>query len=184
MDIVRAPESIETMKETELTMSSSILRVVELRERTAMKIISQFADVQFCLFPVDLTCYDRYLDDLERTNELKERLSYLKGICQSSYFSKSIILLLFTNAVAFKERIAISPMKTHFEDYTGGNSFDAATKYILRKCKQVNQPDLPLFWHIHDLYDSEADAMHQFLTQSAASIAAVSWLREIGLGAT
>ena len=182
MDIVRAPESIETMKETELKMSSSVLRVVELRESQAVKIMSQFADVQFCLFTLDLTCYDRYLDDAQRTNELQGRLADLKGICRSGYFCKSIILLIFTNAEALKERIAISPLKSHFEDYGGGNNYDAATKYILKRCKQVNRLDLPMFWHIHSLEDSEGDAMDQFFRQSQASISAVSWLREIGIG--
>jgi guanine nucleotide-binding protein G(i) subunit alpha len=185
MDIIRAPENIETMKETELILNSCTMRMVELQEQHAMKIISQFADVQFCLFAIDLTCYDRYLDNNERTNELQERLSYLKGICRSIYFSKSIILLIFTNAAAFKGRIAISPMKTHFKDYSGGNDVNAATKYVLKKCREVNKADLALFWHIHDcaLDDSEAAAMNQFLRQSAASITAVSWLREFGLGA-
>ncbi|KAJ9609456.1 hypothetical protein H2200_005783 [Cladophialophora chaetospira] len=181
MDIIRAPENIDTMKETELVMSSSTLRVVELRERHDMKIISQFADVQFCLFTIDQTCYDRYLDDPRRTNELKERLTYLKAVCRSSFFSKSIILLVLTNATAFKEKIATSPMRTHFQDYTGGNDAHAATKYILKKCREVNKLDLPLFWHIHDLDEGET-GIDQFFRQSAASMTAVSWLREIGIG--
>ncbi|OCT51425.1 hypothetical protein CLCR_08257 [Cladophialophora carrionii] len=184
IDIIRAPENFETMRETELIMPSSTLRVVELREQHAIKILSQFADVQFCLFPIDLTCYDRYHDDANQTNELRERLSYLKAICQSKYFTKSIILLVLTNATAFRDRIAVSPMKTHFDDYSAGNDFNAATKYILKKCRQVNRAELPLFWHIHDLNDGEAEAIDQFFRHSAASITAVSWLRDIGLGAT
>ncbi|EXJ58444.1 hypothetical protein A1O7_05869 [Cladophialophora yegresii CBS 114405] len=184
IDIIRGPENFETMRETELILPSSTLRVIELREQHAMKIMSQFADVQFCLFPIDLTCYDRYHDDANQTNELRERLSYLKGICLSSYFTKSIILLVLTNATAFKDRIAMSPMKSHFDDYTAGNDFHAATKYILKKCRQVNRTELPLFWHIHDLNDGKAEAIHRFFRQSAASITAVSWLRDIGLGAT
>ncbi|KIW32736.1 uncharacterized protein PV07_04263 [Cladophialophora immunda] len=184
MDIIRAPEAIDTMKETELVMNSSTLRIIELDEKYAMKIISQFADVQFCLFAIDLTCYDRYLDDAQRSNELQERLLDLKVICRSEYFSKSIILLVLTNAAAFRKRVAISPMKPHFEDYNGGNDANAATKYILKMCKQVNRMDLPLFWHIYDcaVDQGEAEAMDHFFMQSAASISAVSWLREMGIG--
>ncbi|KAH0837036.1 hypothetical protein AYO21_08839 [Fonsecaea monophora] len=184
MDIIRAPEAIDTMKETELTMNSSTLRIIELKEQSAMKIISQFADVQFCLFAIDLTCYDRYLDHTHRSNVLLERLQDLKVICRSEYFSKSIILLVLTNAAAFKKRIATSPMKSHFEDYKGGNDVNAATKYILKRCKQANKLDLPLFWHIYDcaVDQGEAEAMDHFFMQSAASISAVSWLREMGIG--
>ncbi|OAP60077.1 hypothetical protein AYL99_05079 [Fonsecaea erecta] len=184
MDIIRAPEAIDTMKETEIVMNSSTLRIVELKEQYAMKIISQFADVQFCLFAIDLTCYDRYLDDALRSNELVERLSDLKIICRSAYFSKSIILLIFTNAAAFRKHIAISPMKSHFEDYNGGNDVNAATKYILKRCKQVNMMELPLFWHMYDyaVDEGDAEAIDHFFMQSAASVSAVSWLREMGIG--
>lgn len=167
------------MKETELIMNSLTLRVVEINESHAMKIISQFAGVQFCLFTIDLTCYDRYLDDADQTNELQERLSYLKGLCRSNYFTKSIILLIFTNATAFRAQIPISPIRSHFEGYEGGNDFNAATKWILGKCRQVNKLDLPLFWHVHDC-ESKAEAMDNFFRQSAASFTAVSWLRDIG----
>src|SRR6202012_4606793 len=119
LDIVRAPENIDTMKETELIMSSTTLRVVELHEQQAVKVLSQFADVHFCLFAIDLPCYDRYVDDRARTNEFKDRLASLKRMCRSSFFPKSIILLLLTNATAFRERIVLSPIKPHFEDYTG-----------------------------------------------------------------
>lgn len=185
MDIIRAPENIDTIKETELVVTPSTLRIVEIREQHAMKIISQFADVQFCLFVVDLTSYDRYLDDTERSNELRYRLGYLKGVCRSTFFARTIILLILTNVAAFEKQIAISPLKSHFDEYTGGNDVNAATKYILKRCKQVNTMGLPLFWHIYDFTvdEAEAESMHNFLRQSAASISAVSWLREIGLGA-
>lgn len=174
------------MKETELVMNSSILRIMEIREQSALKIISQFADVQLCLFAVDLTCYDRYLDRDERSNELLDRLLFLKGISQSKLFSSTIILLILTNAAAFEKQIAVSPLKSHFQDYTGGNDVHAATKYILKRCKQVNKMDLPLFWHVHDcaIDKAEAESTYNFLRQSAASVTAVSWLRDIGLGAS
>jgi hypothetical protein len=178
LDIVRAPENIDTMKETEMIMSSTTLRVVELHEQQAVKVLSQFADVHFCLFAIDLTCYDRYLDDRARTNEFEDRLASLKRICRSSFFSKSIILLLLTNATAFRERIALSPIKPHFDDYKGGNNFGAATKYILKSCRKVNRTSLQFFWHIHDEEDAEAVAMDQFFRQAAESM---SWLKEIAM---
>ena len=69
------------------------------------------------------------------------------------------------NAAALREGIKMSPMKTHFHDYTGSNDFNAATKYILKRCRQVNRADLPLFWHLHSLDDGEGEAMDQFFRQ-------------------
>jgi hypothetical protein len=181
MDIIRAPENIETMKETELKLESITLRVAEIREQQGLKIMKQFAGVQFCLFPIDLTCYDRYMDDADNTNELMDRLSYLKTICRSSHFATSIIMLVLTNAAACREQIATSPINCHFRDYTGGNNFDLAIKYIIKRCKQANKGTLPLFWHVHDLGKTEAEAMDKFFQQSTASIAAMSWLRESGI---
>ncbi|KIX02267.1 uncharacterized protein Z518_08206 [Rhinocladiella mackenziei CBS 650.93] len=181
MDIIRAPEVIDTMKETELVMNTTTVRVIEIREQCTTKIFPLFADIQFCLFAIDLTCYDRYLDDGKgRTNELRDRFSFLKGISRSSYFAKTIILLVLTNAAAFERQIAVSPLNSHFEDYTGANDVHAATKYVLKRCKRANQMDLPLFWHIYDCSEPGSQAIDEFFQQSAASISAVSWV--IGLG--
>jgi len=187
MDIIRAPETIDTMKETELVMphmKTFTLQVIEIKEQQALKIISQFADVQFCLFAIDLTCYNRYLDDTKRTNALQDRLSYLNAICRSSFFARTIILLVLTNAAGLKKQIGLSPLKSHFDDYTGGNDASAATEYILKRCKKANRRALPLFWHVYDCaVNSEAQATDSFFCQSAASISTMSWLREIGFGA-
>ncbi|KAK4940600.1 hypothetical protein LTR10_019359 [Elasticomyces elasticus] len=183
MDIIRAPEMIDTMQETELTISShdsDILRVIEINEQHAEKIISQFADIQFCLFAVDLTCYDRYQTNSSKSNVLRDRLWNLKAVCGSTYFTRTIILLILTNASAFEKKIASSPLQTHFKDYTGGSDARAATKYILKRCHQANYRDLPLFWHTFDcsLEEADAEATDEFFRQSAAN-ASVSLVREI-----
>lgn len=185
MDIIRAPETIETMKETELDMApltSSPVRIIEIREQFAMKIIPQFADILFCLYAIDLTCYDRYLDNVHQTNAFQERLSFLKAICQSSLFAKTTILLVLTNASAFEKKLAVSPLKSHFDDYTGGNDAEAATKYVLKSCKRANQADLPLFWHKYDcaVEEAAAEATYHFFGQTAVSMSAMSWLRVLG----
>ena len=183
MDIIRAPEMIDTMKETELTISpsdSDILRVIEIKEPHAMKIISQFADIQFCLYAVDMTCYDRYQSESPKSNVLRDRLWNLRAVCGSTYFTRTIILLVLTNATAFAKKIAASPLQTHFNDYNGGSDASAATKYILKKCKHANYRALPLFWHIFDcaVEEAEAEATDEFFRQSAAN-ASVSLIREI-----
>ena len=184
MDIIRAPETIDTVKETEMVIGTMSLRVAEIKDKKAMRIMPQFAGVEFCLFTIDLTCYNRYLDDERSTNELDDRLAYLKAIFRSEYFDTTIVLLVFTNSSAFEKQIAHAPLKSHFEDYTGGNSVEAATKYILGRCKRTNKLQRPFFWHSYnsEAHDREAESMANFFRQSAASVTFVTWLRDIGLG--
>lgn len=169
---------IDTMKETELTMPRSecaTLRLIEINEHNAMKIISQFADIQFCLFAIDMTSYDRYQGESRRSNVLQGRIWYLKAVCGSVYFTKSIILLVLTNATAFEKKIAYSPLQPHFEDYAGGSDANAGAKYILKKCKQANYRDLPLFWHFFDcaVEEAEAAATDEFFRQYASMVSVV-----------
>ena len=92
------------MKETQLALGTSTVRIIEIKEHQSMKILPQFTDVQFCLFAIDLTCYDRHLDDPARTNCLRDRIYHLRGICRLPYFRKTIILLFLTNASAFEKQ--------------------------------------------------------------------------------
>lgn len=168
MDIIRAPEPIETMKETELMVTnSSPLKVIELQEQQAMKILPQFAGVQCCLFTIDLTCYDRYLNDRRGTNALLDRISKLKDILLSPHFRETLVMLMFTNGSAFAKHIITSPLRSHFPDYDGGNNADAATKYILKKCKRANLRDRALVWHTFLEHETETESTANFFRQSA-----------------
>ena len=186
MDIIRAPEATETIKETDLSMSSSkspiLLRFIEIKEERPIKILSQFADLQFCLFAIDLTCYDRYSKDGCGSNAFMNRLSFMRSICRSTFFSNVVILLVLTNATAFERKIAVSPLESHFEDYKGGNNAQAAIKYILGRCSKANTKALPLFWHIYDyaVEGAGAQATDRFFRRSADSLPAVMLLREVG----
>ncbi len=174
------------MKETELVMASSTLRVVELRRAARhedyVAVRLMFSSV---LYTIDLTCYDRYLDDTERTNELQERLTYLKAIV-------SIHILLHEHYLA----------RAHQRQCIQGTNWGSRQcepilvtilavtmsmlqpKYILKRCTASSTNRICHYYlaYLTDLDKREADAMDQFFRQSAASITAVSWLREIGLG--
>ncbi|KEF59010.1 uncharacterized protein A1O9_03853 [Exophiala aquamarina CBS 119918] len=168
MDIIRAPEPIDTVKETELVLNpSSPLKVIELQEQQALKILPQFAGVQCCLFTIDLTCYDRYLNDQAGTNALHDRISKLKYILLSPHFSDTLVMLMFTNGSAFAKHIITSPLQGHFPDYNGGNNVDAASKYILKKCKSANLKDRALVWHMFLEDEAETESTANFFRQSA-----------------
>ena len=186
MDIIRAPETIDTVKETELTIDKAKVRVVEIKDQNAMRIMPQFADVHFCVFSIDLTCYNRYLDDEDSTNELLERLQYLQAIFRSKFFHSTVVLIIFTNSLAFAKQIAESPLKSHFSDYSGGNNVDAAMKYIIGRCKLMNRLDRPFFWHCYDFAARKGDGelIADFFRRSASTVGTLERLREIGLGPT
>lgn len=168
MDIIRAPEPIETVKETELMLNPALpLKVIELQEQQAMKILPQFEGVQCCLFTIDLTCYDRYLNDQAGTNALRDRIAKLKDIFLSPLFIETLVMLMFTNGSAFAKHLITSPLNGHFPDYNGGNNVDAATKYILKKCKRANLRDRPLVWHTFLEDEAETESTANFFRQVA-----------------
>jgi len=181
MDIIRAPEKIDTLKETNVSMDHLTAQFIEYNEDNATKILFQFAGIQFCLFTVDLTCYDQYLDDRQNTNALQDRLSLLKAVSRSAYFAETIILLILTNASAFANKLASSPLSTHFSDYGGGNDVAAAKKYILKCFRQVHRSDLVLFSHFYDYSDEQHHfgETAQFFTEA---LSAVSFMKGVGLG--
>jgi len=156
------------MKETELILDPSApLKVIELQEQQAMKILPQFAGIQCCLFTIDLTCYDRYLNDDAGTNALRDRIAKLKDIFVSPLFKETLVMLMFTNGSAFAKHIITSPLNSHFPDYNGGNNADAATKYILKKCKRASPRDRAVVWHKFLEDEAETESTANFFRQSA-----------------
>lgn len=132
-----------------------------------MKILPQFAGVQCCLFTIDLTCYNRYLNNATSTNALRDRISRLKDILLSPHFSETLVMLMFTNRTALTKHIIASPLSSHFPDYKGGNNVDAAVKYILKQCQRANLKDRALVWHTFLEDVAEAESTANFFRQSA-----------------
>jgi guanine nucleotide-binding protein G(i) subunit alpha len=111
------------------------------------KFIHQFENITSIVFSVDLSGYDQVLPDGSNQNQIIESLQVFGSVVNSRWFLRTSVILLFCNAGRFKRKLARSPMSRQFPDYTGGNDFAQALKYIFWRFNQLNRMDLSLFPH-------------------------------------
>lgn len=177
--MIKAPETLDHVRETKLTMNNMTAEMVEVPNGSA-KIFHHFDGVGACLFTIDLASYDQYLDTEGSCNALKSAMAYLNAVCTSQWFYSSCILLCFTNTDVFARKLIKSPLETHFETYTGGADLAAATQHLLKRCQQANRLDLPLFWHFAE-DDAQDPSTIRFVRESLTTLPTAWYLREMGI---
>jgi guanine nucleotide-binding protein G(i) subunit alpha len=104
------------------------------------------------LFVVDLLCYDNIISG---DNEMIERIQLFDGTINDKSFSETTIVLFLSNISKFRQKLAHSPLETHFPDYDGGEDGDRAAEYLLGQFKQVDRSQRNrLYAHLVDPYDT------------------------------
>jgi guanine nucleotide-binding protein G(i) subunit alpha len=110
------------------------------------KWIHQFEGVTSIIFAVDLSSYcqgDRMIDTLD----------LFAVVVNSGWFTRSSIILLFSNLHRFKERLATHTLNKCFPDYSGKNDVDSAVKHIIWRFNQVGQAHQAVYAAISDPTD-------------------------------
>lgn len=65
---------------------------------------------------------------------MQEALTLFDSICNSRWFWKTSMVLLFTKVHSLQRKLAISPIRDYFPDFEGDPlSFEAAKAYILTR---------------------------------------------------
>jgi guanine nucleotide-binding protein G(i) subunit alpha len=104
------------------------------------------------LFVVDLLCYDNIISG---DNEMTERIELFNNTVNANPFSETTIVLFLSNVSKFRQKLAHSPLETHFPDYDGGADGDRAAEYLLGRFKQVDRSSRNrLYPHLVDPYDT------------------------------
>jgi guanine nucleotide-binding protein subunit alpha len=105
------------------------------------KWIHCFEEVTAIVFLVAISEYDQVLVEDETVNRMQEALTLFDSICNSRWFVKTSIILFLNKIDLFKTKLLRSPMSKYFPDYQGGDSYDAASEYILNRFVSLNQSD-------------------------------------------
>jgi guanine nucleotide-binding protein G(i) subunit alpha len=114
---------------------------------TGLYNISYFS-VSSIIYCINLAEYDQTGTALEETG-LVASLDFFEATMKTMIGAKPVILLL-THMSEFRQKLAISPLKQHFPDYSGGDDIELAANYILRKFLAV-QCSSPIYAHTFDL---------------------------------
>ena len=78
-----------------------------------------FEDVDLVLFLVALSEYDQALYEDGSVNRLQEALDLFNGVCQSQWFQRTAVQLVFNKTDLFREKLKTSPLEGYFPDFQG-----------------------------------------------------------------
>jgi len=109
-----------------------------------------FSGVTAVLFVAALSEYDQVLFEDEETNRMVEALNLFDEICNYKLFKKTSMILFLNKRDLFQEKLQKVPLtKGCFPGYTGPNTYDATSEFILEQFQARNRdPEKRLYPHI------------------------------------
>ena len=178
-DVIRAPEHLQTVRETRLAIDNLNADLIEVPHGRLARVIHQFEHVDACLLSLDLASYDRYSEEDKGRNTLEQGLSLFRGICRS--FGTKPIMLVCVNFSAFRKKLKTSPLSIHFPDFKRDGDPSAAANFVLRRCKRMVCGDQDLFYHFAE-HDAGDDSTIRFLESKIAGLPGREYMiRMLGL---
>lgn len=104
------------------------------------KWIHCFEGVQCLLFMAALSGYDQCLVEDVNANQMHEAFMLFESLVNGEWFKDKPIILFLNKIDIFREKLARSPIKTHFPDYQGReNDEEAAKKYFADRFRSINK---------------------------------------------
>ncbi|KAJ5155744.1 hypothetical protein N7492_008547 [Penicillium capsulatum] len=120
------------------------------------KWIHCFEGVQCLLFMVALSGYDQCLVEDQNANQMHEAMMLFESLVNGEWFKRKPIILFLNKIDLFKGKLAISPVSSHFPDYTGSDTdFDSAKQYFADRFRGINRiPDREIYIHYTNATDT------------------------------
>lgn len=78
-------------------------------------------------------------------NRMIESLILFDSVVNSRWFLRTSIILFLNKVDLFQKKLPRSPLSNYFPDYSGGDDYNRAAKYILWRFNQVNRAHLKLY---------------------------------------
>jgi guanine nucleotide-binding protein subunit alpha len=87
-----------------------------------------------------LSGYDQCLVEDVNANQMHEALMLFESLVNGEWFRDKPIILFLNKIDLFREKLPISPLSTHFPDYTGKNGDEEASKqFFANKFRSINR---------------------------------------------
>src|SRR5205823_3429769 len=100
------------------------------------------------MFVASLSDYDLPLREDPSTGRLKEALLLWEDVCASSRVADKAIILFLNKVDIFKEKCTRKSIRCCFPDYTGADTFAAASDFIRQRFLSRKSPRLEVFAHL------------------------------------
>jgi len=147
-DILRCRGKTTGIIETDFKIDDYNFKVVDVggQRSERKKWVHCFQDVTAVLFCVALSEYDLKMYEDSSTNRMEESLRVFKEISNNRWFVDTPMILLLNKRDLFEEKIKTSPLTIAFPEYTGGNDFNGAVKFIEDQFRKQIQNTSKLFY--------------------------------------
>lgn len=128
------------------------------------KWIRCFENTDIILFLVDISAYDRCLYEDSTVSMMQEDFVLFDSICNSRWFLKTSIVLLFTHVDLLQRKLAISPITDYLAGFEGDTlSVEAAKAYFMVRFLDLNQsPDKEVQVGFTDMSDDTSSGKAAF----------------------
>ena len=139
------------VSEIEFVANDTKFRLVDVggQRNERRKWMHCFQDVTAVIFVVALSEYNLKLYEDGTTNRMFESLKLFKEMCNNQWFQDTAMIVFLNKSDLFAEKIKHFPLSDTFPDYTGGDDFDKATRFISDKFEAQNtNPNKPMYFHI------------------------------------
>jgi len=131
-DIIRIRVRTTGIFETEFFIDKSKFKMFDVggQRNERKKWIHCFESVTAVVFVVAISEYDQMCYEDEKTNRMDEALALFDEICNSRWFKDTSMVLFLNKKDLFAEKITKVSLTTWNPDYTGPQTFEAATSFI------------------------------------------------------
>ena len=110
---------------------------------------------------------------------MQEALTLFDSICNSRWFVKTSIILFLNKIDIFKEKLPKHALSESFSDFSGPETYDTASDYILNRFVSLNQSDSKqIYTHFTCATDTQ---QIRFVMSAVNDIIIQNNLREGGL---
>ncbi|KAI8334760.1 guanine nucleotide binding protein, alpha subunit [Chlamydoabsidia padenii] len=155
-DIIRARVKTTGINDVKFVIGPFVYHLVDVggQRSERKKWLHYFDNVTAVLFVVAISGYDQVLIEDQDSSQMHEALMLFNTICNSSFVSTSMILLL-NKIDVFKRKIQLSPVSHYFSDYNGSDdSLEQTKAYFKSRFQRLNRnPRRRIFTHFTNATD-------------------------------
>ncbi|KAJ3387301.1 guanine nucleotide-binding protein subunit alpha [Lobulomyces angularis] len=121
LDIICSRKSTTGITTTTIQSERAQLKFIDVSgQKSQRKIwLPYFEDAAATMFVVDISSYDKNMEEDENTNRLADALALFGSIVNNEFLSKSGFMLFFNKMDLFLKKIKISPIKNYLTDFEG-----------------------------------------------------------------
>ncbi|CAO3635954.1 unnamed protein product [Cunninghamella echinulata] len=180
-DVLRSRVKTTGITETTFVIDDLTYRMFDVggQRSERKKWIHCFENVTAIIFLVAISEYDQVLIEDETVNRMQEALTLFDSICNSRWFVKTSIILFLNKIDIFKEKLPKHPLSESFTDFTGPETYDSASDYILNRFVSLNQSDSK---QVYTHFTCATDTLQiKFVMAAVNDIIIQNNLRDVGL---